>query len=391
MKRNTVRGLALTAALGAGVAVAVVSAGSAQAAGVHPYQSTVYVSTTGVGTSVDTSCATAGFNSIQTAANWVLPGGTVVVCGGTYNGNVTLLKKMTIWGQNGATLNAHGFAYGIGVGASGTTIKGMTVKNADGGGAQGPNDGIVTAAFTSHGPVWADNVMITGNVVTGNAGSGIDLNSTQHSLAQGNVATYNGVGINVADDLGRLALYNTVDNNVTDLNGGGCGIALASHTGAGVAGTRVTNNRSDQNGLQTPTAPDASAGSGVILASPVPNGRVSGNLISGNEFDQNGHGGVVVHAHAPGANFTGNVISANRVKVNNVRSDEQDTQFTGIYIGSASPLTITVKDNNIGPGLGALDAGEADYYGIFTAGPVTLIGDNTFNGTTKDVGSVPTF
>ena len=73
-------------------------------------------------------------------------------------------------------------------------------------------------------------------------GSGIDLNSTQYSLAQGNVANGNGVGINVADDLGRLALYNTIDNNVTNLNFGGCGIALASHTGAGVAG----NDRHEQ-------------------------------------------------------------------------------------------------------------------------------------------------
>lgn len=381
MKRNTARALAITAALGACIVTAIVSTGSAQAAGVHPYQSTVYVTTTGVGTNVDTSCATAGFNSIQTAADWVLPGGTVIVCGGTYHGNVTVLKAMTISGQSGATLDANGFAYGIGVGASGSTIKGMIVKNANGGGAQGPNDGIVTAAFTSHGPITADHVTITGNVVTGNLGSGIDLNSTQYSLARGNVANGNGVGINVADDLGRLALYNTIDANVTNLNFGGCGIALASHTGAGVAGTTVTNNRADNNGQGTPSAPDASAGSGVIMASPIPGGRVSGNLISGNSFDGNGHGGVVVHAHVPGGNFSGNVVSGNRIKENNNRTDSHDLETTGVYIGSASPLTITIKDNNIGP----------DYYGIFTAGPVTLVGTNTFANVTVNVGHVAVY
>ena len=88
------------------------------------------------------------------------------------------------------------------------------------------------------------------------------------------------------------------------------------------------------------------------------------------------------------ATSRGNVISANRVKVNNVRTDSHDEKFTGIYIGSASPLTITMKDNNIGPGLEAADAGESDYYGIFTAGPVTLVGSNSFHETTVDVGHV---
>ena len=391
MNRNALRGLAVTAILGAGAAVALTSAGPAQAAGVHPWQSTVYVTTTGVGTNADTSCATAGFSSIQTAANWVLPGGTVVVCGGTFYGNVTLWKAMTIQGQNGATLNAHGHAYGIAAGASGTIIRNMTVINADGGGANGPNDGIVTAAPGPHGMLIGDNEQIIGNVVTGNLGSGIDLNSTQHSTASGNVATFNGVGINVADDFGRMAWSNTISSNTTDKNGGGCGIALASHTGAGVVNNLVSNNRSDFNGLQTPTAPDASAGSGVILASPIPNGRVTNNLISGNEFDQNGHGGVVVHAHAPGSVFTGNTIANNRIKINNVRDDEADNYFTGIYLGSASPLTIRVQNNNIGPG--TENTNETLYYGIFTAGPVTVVGvdTNSFSGTTNQTGHVATF
>jgi nitrous oxidase accessory protein NosD len=381
--------LALTAAVGAGVATTILTAGSAQASGVHPWQSTVYVTTTGVGTNADTSCANAGFNSIQTAANWVLPNGTVVVCGGTFKGTVSLLKAMTISGQNGATLDASGFAYGIGVGASGTTITGMTVKNANGGGANGPNDGIITAAFTSHGPVAADRVTITNNTLTGNLGSGIDLNSTNHSVARGNTSNSNGIGINVSDDLGRPGSYNTIESNVTDFNSGGCGIALADHTGAGIVGNAIKNNRSDQNGLSTPTAPDASAGSGVILASPIPNGHVSGNTISGNEFDQNGHGGVVLHAHAPTTQFGGNIITGNRVKVNNLRSDSHDPNFTGIYIGSASPLSITISNNNISAGIE--DTGISNYYGIFTAGPVTIVGSNSITGATVNVGHVAVY
>lgn len=355
-----------------------VAAGPANAA-THP--STVYVSPTGHGTNADTSCATAGFHTVQSGVNWVLAGGTVIVCGGTYHESVSVLKKVAIVGQSGATIDATGFPYGIGLGASYSSVTSMTVKNAGTSDPQSPNDGIVTAAFGPNGPVAGDHEWIAGNVLTGNANAGIDLNSTQYSTARGNQSNQNGIGVNVSDDLGRLALYNNVEGNVTDENFGGCGIALADHTGAGVAGTRVTGNRSDDNGLSTPTAPDASAGSGVIMASPIPNGRVSGNLIQANSFDGNGHGGVVLHAHAPGGNFAGNWIVGNRIKENNLRTDSHDLQTTGVYIGTVSPLTIKIDQNNIGP----------DYYGIFTAGSVTITGSNSFTDVTQSLGHVSAY
>ena len=69
----------------------------------------------------------------------------------------------------------------------------------------------------------ADHVRIIGNIIKGNLGSGIDLNSTSYSSAIGNVANGNGVGINVADDLGVPSSHNTIEFNVTDTNFGGCG------------------------------------------------------------------------------------------------------------------------------------------------------------------------
>jgi parallel beta-helix repeat protein len=342
----------------------------------------VYVSPTGKASASDKSCKHARYSSIQDAIEAVPLKGVVVVCKGTYPGLVNLDRRVILAGKPGATIDATGDAYGVAVSASHASVVGLTVKNANAAGQI--DDGIVTIGFDQNGvPTGAaDHVKIIGNVVTGNLGSGIDLNSTSSSFAFGNKANGNGVGINVADDLNLVASKNVILSNVANKNFGGCGIALADHSGAGVVGNIVAHNVANDNGLSTPTAPDASAGSGVILASPVPNGIVKGNLITHNKFAGNGHAGVVVHAHAPGADFSGNVISFNVIGTNNVRTDENDLQTTGIYLGSLSPQTITVKGNQI----------HDDYYGIFTSGPVTLTAkNNQFHHVTTKVGTFATF
>jgi parallel beta-helix repeat protein len=342
----------------------------------------VFVSPTGSAANSGRSCTQAKYDSIQDAIEAAKLRGTVFVCKGTYPGAVNLDRRVNLVGQHGAIVDATGDAYGIGVSASSTTVAGLTVENANLSGQI--DDGIVTVGFDSTGaPTGAANhVKVVGNTVTGNLGSGIDLNSTSHSVAFGNKANGNGVGINVADDLGVAASHNLIAANVADENFGGCGIALADHTGAGVTDNVVLKNVADDNGLSTPTAPDASAGSGVILASPVPNAVVTGNLITQNRFSGNGHAGVVVHAHAPSANFSGNVISRNLIGTNNVRTDENDTQTTGIYLGSLAPQTIKVTGNRI----------HDDYYGIFTSGPVTVTSrHNQFHHVTVETGTFPTF
>jgi len=334
------------------------------------------------------SCSSARFSDIQAAIDAAPVGGKVVVCRGTYATSVTLDKRLTLQGEPGAVIDATAQPYGVGVGASWSTVRGLTVINSSGTDESLPYDGIVTAAFTATGPVPADHVTIEHNVVRGNHGSGIDLNSTSYSLARDNVAIENGVGVNVADDLGAPATHNLITDNITDRNFGGCGIALADHSGLGVTDNVVSWNVSDDNGLSTPTAPDASAGSGVILASPIPGGVVRNNVISFNEFRGNGHAGVVVHQHVPNipdgptADFSGNRLLNNVIGTNNLRTDTSDTHTTGIYLGSANPLAITVRGNRI----------SRDYYGIFTAGDVTVTGNhNQFRHVTVRVAGVPTY
>jgi hypothetical protein len=202
-------------------------------------------------------------------------------------------------------------------------------------------------------------------------------------VASNNQAYGNGVGINMSDDLGVAATHNRITGNVTSNNPGGCGIALADHTGRGIYDNVISGNVADDNGLGSPSKPDASSGSGIILADPTPAGGVYRNLIAGNSFTGNGHAGVAIHAHAPGTNFSGNVVTGNWIGRNNQRTDSHDLHTTGIYLADASPLTITVTGNTI----------DSDYYGIFTAGKVTVKGAklNCFTNVTHHAGSYPTY
>ncbi len=364
MRRAIAVGAAAVAAIGiSAVAVPAAEASSAPSVVV-------------VGKAGQANCSRPTTSSIPDAISRVAVGGTVRVCAGTYPGGIAVDKRITLSGLRGATIDAHGAPYGIGVSASWSQVSGFTVENADD--PAGPGDGIVTAAFGATGPVVADHVTITGNTTTHNTGNGIDVNSSSYDMVRRNVSNENGVGINVADDLGAPAEHNTILGNQTNLNSGGCGIALADHSGLGVDGNTVSGNVADDNGLSTPTAPDASAGSGVILASPVPGGKVENNLIVANEFHGNGHGGVVMHSHVPGQQFSGNKIIANNIGTNNNRTDADDLETTGIYLGSATPVTLTVLGNYI----------HDNHYGIFLDGPVSVVTPvaNAYVRVQQDVG-----
>ena len=116
---------------------------------------------------------------------------------------------------------------------------------------------------------------------------------------------------------------------------------------------------------------------------PAPAGGVYDNQVLGNQFSGNGHAGVALHAHAPGTNFSGNVIAGNLIGRNNLRTDTDDLKTTGVYLADASPLTITVIGNII----------SNNYYGIFTAGSVTVKGAsfNSFVNVVHATGSYPTY
>jgi parallel beta-helix repeat protein len=369
---------------GAALAGAALSVSGLFATAASAGQDAVYVAPGGSAGAGDWSCSTAAYSSVQAAVEAAPLHGTVVVCPGVYQTSVTVDRAVNLHGYRGAVIDAKGQPYGIGVAVSWVTVSGLTVENASDTANGSPADGIITAGFVKGVPHAADHVTITGDTVTDNVGSGIDLNSTSYSVADNNQAYGNGVGINMSDDLGAAAAHNRITGNVSNDNPGGCGIALADHTGAGVFDNVIAGNTANDNGLGTPSAPNASAGSGIILADPgTKGGGVYGNLVTDNTFEGNGHGGVDVHAHAPGLNFSGNVITGNWIGRNNLRTDSHDLKTTGIYLADASPLAITVAGNTI----------DNDYYGIFIAGKVTVVAwkHNCFEAVTTPLGRYPTY
>jgi hypothetical protein len=358
MTRSLVRG-AFCAAAGAALVATPIGMG---VAGATPSaRRIVFVGPGGRANARGYSCQSPSFSSVQAAVDAVAPGGTVVVCRGTYAESVTISKKLTLQGRPGSVIDATGQAYGVGVAASWTTVTGLTVKNASDT-DNGPADGIITAGFVDGAPKVADHVTLLRNTLVDNVGAGIDLNSTSWSTAIANVSVHNGIGVNVSNDLGAPASHNRVLFNQANDNPGGCGVVLADHTGLGVFSNSIVGNTANRNGLGTPSAPEASAGSGIILAGG--GGGVHDNLVTANTFDGNGHAGVALHGHAPNMDFSGNVISGNRIGTNNLRQDFADPETTGIYLGDASPLTITVVGNYI----------HDNHYGVFTAGNVTVKG-----------------
>lgn len=368
----------LTASIAALLAFAAEPAAHAQS-----LASLNYVSPPGVA-AAGTACAGAPYTSIQAAVDGTAPGGTVIICKGTYDQSVTVTSLMTLQGLAGSVIDAKGYPYAVGLAASQSVVTGLTVEHATANSkTNAPGDGIITAGFVGGQPVASNDDVIVDDVAVDNEGAGIDLNSTSGSVAAHDVAEGNGDGINLSDDLGKPDAHNDVAGNVTSDNPGGCGIVLAEHTGAGIYDNVVTGNTADDNGLGTPSRPNASSGSGIILAGASKGGGVWGNTIQSNRLAGNGHGGVALHAHVPGLNFSSNVIEDNTIGTNNLRTDESDTSTTGIYLGDASPLEVTVTHNVI----------THDSIGIFTAGKVTVLGmaSNSMVAVANSTSGVPTY
>jgi parallel beta-helix repeat protein len=328
--------------------------------------------------------------AIDSALAAVRTGGTVVVCGGTYDTQVMVSKQASVVGRDGASVDASGQINGVLVTASHTTVKGLTVENATG-------EGVLIAG--------ADHVTLAGNTVThndlggtptnpvpntyaecaatqgvpGDCGEGIHLMGSSYDTIAGNVSRGNSGGILISDETGPSA-HNTISGNKVLNNLYDCGITVVAHSpngapggkpapsAAGVYDNDVVGNTIEGNGTQ-------GEGAGVVLATGLPGGAVYDNTVQGNYIAGNGLSGVTVHSHVPGQFLNGNVIRGNVIGTNNLNGDMDfapavDTQTTGVLVATVTPLSITVTDNVI----------EGDHFGIWTTGPATVKNarDNAF-------------
>ncbi|NMO53912.1 hypothetical protein HH310_22365 [Actinoplanes sp. TBRC 11911] len=363
----------------------------------HGAPQTVYVATKANSRSADRGCSTASFTSINKAIDAVADGGTVIVCGGTYREDVAVNKTVKIEGRDNATIDATKLINGFLVTANHVTISGFTVKNATGEGIlvkNAKNATIEHNTVTSNdqgvalvNPVSTDYEFCQPtNGAKNDCGENIHLLGATDALVSNNVVIDGAGGILLTDETGPTS-HNVISNNTVGNNHTACGVVLAGHNPAaapggkpapkvaGVFNNTVVGNNIFANGLQ------GGGGAGVQMATGAPGGAVYNNTVTRNMINANGHAGVAVHSHAPGQDLNGNVVTSNQIGTNNSNGDlafpVQDKETTGVFVGSAGPLTITVKNNLIGP----------DHFGAFLVGPITANGihDNVFTSDDVDV------
>ncbi len=361
-------------------------------------------------TTLQVGCGSGTYTSIGAAIAAAAAGDTISVCAGTYTGPVVVTKPLTITGQGHPLINATGQDTGVTVVASGSTIEGLTIANAIGEGilvvgqpgANGaPGTPVTNVTISDNVVLYNDQGNPTGAPITsstytecnanpaaplvpGDCGEGIHLMVADNSTVTGNVVTANAGGILLTDEFGPTS-GNLITNNVVTYNRLDCGITLASHafstagpvaaTQGGVFNNTIKNNQLTGNGTE-------GQGAGVLLAAGAPGGAVYDNLVSGNTIVGNGLAGVTVHSHAPGQNLNGNTISGNTIGTNNLDGDPDfapalDMAPTGIFVGSATPLTITITNNRI----------LANTYGVFLTATVPQAGvtGNVFQGVTTPI------
>src|ERR1700754_1574188 len=356
----------------------------------HSAPHTVYVATKANSRAADRSCTTAGFTSINKAVTTVASGGTVIVCGGTYREDVAANKSVKIEGRSNPTVDATKLTNGFAVTANRVSISGFTVKNAIGEGiiVQNAANATIEHNTVSHndqGVALVNPVdtkyqfCLPTNGQANDCGENIHLVGATNTLVSNNVVVDGSGGILLTDETGPTS-HNVISNNTVGNNHTACGVVLAGHNPAaapggkpapkvaGVFNNTVIGNNIFSNGLQ------AGGGAGVQMATGAPGGAVYNNTVTKNMINGNGHAGITLHSHAPGQDLNGNVVTSNQIGINNLNGDlafpVQDKDTTGVFVGSAGKLSITIKNNLIG----------SDHFGVFLVGPITANGvqDNTF-------------
>jgi hypothetical protein len=390
---------------------------SASAAQASHGRGTLTVSTKGsdTGNCQWHSCKTLGYALTQAQ-----PDSTIIIFPGTYhesrNANVVTpgLEGLTIRSARGAdrtVIDATGNANGLLIEASGVSVTGLTVKNANLEGilaepprSSWPKKPTSAPANISHVTV-ADNVVVHNDRAyntklppdaacpssltdADDCGEAIHLMGVSWSKVTGNDVNHNVGGILLSDggfgiSVGPAA-HNLISRNQSTDNAFDCGITLPGHdpravatTGknagklqpnlAGVYDNTVVNNVSSRNGA-----------AGLLDATPYPGTGSYDNVFAGNIASGNGNSGFVLHSHAPLQAVSGIVVAGNRFGKNNLAGDP-DTGVkptTGVMLLSvAVKVSITVNGNKI----------SNNVNGIAFNSNVKVIGHNKFANVTNDL------
>jgi|HubBroStandDraft_2_1064218.scaffolds.fasta_scaffold135618_1 hypothetical protein len=378
-------------------------------------RSTLTVATTGSdsGNCRSRPCKTLGYALTQAG-----PNKTIVIGPGTYpesgnanvvNAGLSGLSIRSIGSAARTVIDATGNANGVLIEASGVSVTGLTVENAN-------LEGILAEPPLSSwpkGPASApaniSHVTIAGNVVVHNdrafntslppdsacpssltdaddCGEGLHLLGVSWSKVIGNNVSHNvggilvsdgGFGISVGPAAHNLIAFNHSSDNLFD-----CGITLPGHDPravatsgpdagrpqpnlAGVYDNRVIGNISTGNGA-----------AGLLDAAPYPGAASYENLFAGNSASGNGNAGFVLHSHAPLQDVSGIVVVGNRFGQNNLAGDPDTGVMTttGVMLLSiAVPTSIVVAGNTI----------SNNVNGIAFNSNITVVGHNRFVNVTN--------
>jgi hypothetical protein len=320
ISRLTAR-IAVAGALTCGVATFAVSAGPAYAAGTTRY--------VGAAVGGDTSCASPGYTTVQSAVNAASPGDTVYLCGTTpFKEEVIITKSITLTGAPGATIAAPStyasaaalppqfasdgllapqalvVAWGNGVHV---TISGLTVS--------GPLPGNGGCAAEEYGILVIDgaSAQISHDTVTNIADADSSLYGCQY-----------GVGIELGSETWPTPGYSsekTVDftgtgtithtsvsgyqkNGIT-IDGPGSFAQVSDNTVTGAGPTSALGKIIAQNGIQV---------------SDGASGKVTGNTVSANQYSGTGFAssdGILVFGGCGFGSLSKNVSVTGNTLVNN--------------------------------------------------------------------------
>jgi hypothetical protein len=355
-------------------------------------------------------CKTLGYALTQAS-----PNDKIVIYPGTYpeSGNANVVGasltglKITSTGPAARTvIDATGNANGILIQASGVSVTGLTVENANLEGILAEPPRSSWPAGPTSAPANISHVTIAGNVVvhndqaydtsdslcpssltdTDDCGEAIHLLGVSWSKVIGNNVSHNvggilvtdgGLGISVGPAAHNLIAYNRSLDNIYD-----CGITLPGHDPravamsgpnagqpqpnlAGVYDNQVVHNVSMGNG-----------GAGLLDAAPYPGTGSYDNLFADNSASGNQNGGFVLHSHAPLQDVSGIVVTGNRFGQNNTAGDPDTgvTPTTGVMLLSvAVPTSIVVSGNTIFDNVN----------GVAFNSNITVVGHNRFVNVTN--------